>query len=84
MLLFCVALVITYLVVRLDWVRAPSALIAGVMLNSLFFFLYSMARENPFSHALLVGGLLGLVFTVISVTLGIVFKHGWANEQVAA
>jgi hypothetical protein len=83
MLLFCAALVVTYLVVRLNVARASSAVIVGVMINSLFFFLYAIARENAFSYALLVGVALGLVFTLLSVMLGVVFKHGAANEQVA-
>ncbi len=84
MLLFSAALVTTYLVVRLGWVRASSALIAGSMLNSLFFFLYSVARQNPFDHALLVGATLGLVFTASSVALGVVFRSGWTDQGVAA
>ena len=84
MLMFCAALVVTYLVVRLGWVRASSALVAGMMVNSLFFFLYSMARTNPFEHALLVGVTLGIVFTASSVTLGVLFHHDWAEQSVAA
>ena len=79
MLVFSAALVITYLLVRLDWVRESSAFIAGTMLNSLFFFLYSTARQNTFSYALVIGLLLGIVFTGISVLLGSFFKRSWAD-----
>ncbi len=84
MLLFIAALVVTYLSVRLGWVHTTSALIAGTMLNSLFFFLYATARQNAFSHALLVGVTLGLVFTALSVALGLLFKEDWASQGVTA
>jgi hypothetical protein len=84
MLMFSAALVITYVVVRSGRVHASSALITGTMLNSLFFFLYSISRENPFNHALLVGATLGVVFTGLSVTLGVLFREDWANQSVAA
>ena len=84
MMLFSAALVITYLVVRLGWVYASSALIAGTMLNSLCFFLYSIARTNPFDHALLLGATLGIVFTALSVALAVLFREDWANQGATA
>jgi hypothetical protein len=74
MLLFCATLTVTYLVVRLGLVHATSAFIAGTMINGLCFFLYATARENPFSYALIVGAFLGILFTGLSVGLGIFFN----------
>jgi uncharacterized membrane protein len=74
MLLFCAALVTTYLAVRLGWVRTYSAFVVGAMVNSLLFFLYSVARDNSLVHALTVGIMLGMIFTGLSVTLGSMFR----------
>lgn len=74
MLLFSAALVATYLAVRLGWVRTYSAFIVGTMINSMFFYLYSIARDNSMTHALTVGIMLGIIFTGLSVTLGSLFR----------
>jgi hypothetical protein len=74
-LLFSVSLVITYIAVRRKWVRVPSAVVLGVMVNSMFFFLYSVARGNSFTHALTVGLVLGCLFSGLSVTMGAFFRN---------
>jgi hypothetical protein len=82
MLLFSVALVLTYLAVRLGWVRTYSAFIVGTMVNSIFFFLYSISRDNSLAHALTVGLMLGMIFTGLSVTLGSLFRS-YAPDQAS-
>lgn len=73
-LLFSISLVVTYIAVRRNWVRVPSAVVLGSMVNSLFFFLYSVARGNNFTHALTIGLVLGMIFTGLSVTMGAFFR----------
>jgi len=74
MLLFCATLTITYAAVRLNWVRASSAFIVGTMINGLSFFLYSTARQNTFDFALMLGLMLGVLFTGLSIALGLFFR----------
>jgi hypothetical protein len=74
MLLFCATLTITYAAVRLAWVSRVSAFIVGTMINGLCFFLYSTARHNTFSYALVLGLLLGTLFTALSIALSRFFR----------
>ena len=73
--LFSASLLATYLFVRLSWVRIASAFLVGTIINSAFFFLYSIARGNALVHAVTVGLLLGIVFTGLSVAMANFFKE---------
>ena len=74
MLLFCVSIVATYLIVRLRVASVPGAATLGLFVNSFSFFLYSLSRNNGLEQAALVGLSLGVIFTVASISLAIVFK----------
>jgi hypothetical protein len=73
--LFSSSLLATYALVRLGWVRVASAFLVGSILNSAFFFMYSIARGNALVHAITVGVLLGIVFSGLSVAMAAYFKE---------
>lgn len=73
MLLFCVTILATYIVVRMNWFRVRVTFLAGLVANSLSFFLFALSRGSTSVHALTVGLLLGSIFTVLSVALGRMF-----------
>src|SRR5688572_29554386 len=79
-LLFSVGIAATYLVVRLGWFRTWQAFIVGSIVNSTFFFLFAITRANSLGHALTIGLCLGLLFTVLSVTLGQFFQRTEAER----
>jgi uncharacterized membrane protein YfcA len=72
--LFGVGLVLTYMSVRLGWVRPPNAAVVGVMVNAFFVFLYSLTRGNGLTQALVVSLTLGTFFTVIGVLMASLFR----------
>ncbi len=73
--LFGTGLVVTYMAVRLGWVRQPSAAVVGVMVNAFFVFLYSLSRGNGLTQALVVSLTLGTFFTVIAVLMAGLFRN---------
>jgi hypothetical protein len=73
--LFSISLVATYFAVRMGWIRSIPAFAAGTVVTSMFFFMYALARGNPFSQALLVGPILGVVFTGLGVTMALYFRN---------
>jgi hypothetical protein len=72
--LFAIGLVLTYVSVRLGWVRSPNAAVVGVMVNSFFVFLYSLSRGNGLTQALVVSLTLGTFFTLIGVLMASLFR----------
>ncbi len=72
--LFGIGLVVTYMSVRLGWVRQPNAAVVGVMVNSFFVFMYSLSRGNGLTQALVVSLTLGFFFTVIGVLMAGLFR----------
>jgi hypothetical protein len=79
-ILFSTTILCTYLCVRLNWVRVPSALIVGFMFNSLGFFMFAIARGNGLQQAIFVGFLQGLIFTVAAVSMGAYFRQSTHKE----
>ena len=73
--LFSCSLLATYALVRLGWVRIASAFLVGSIVNSTFFFMYSIARGNALVHAITVGVLLGIVFSGLSVAMAAYFRE---------
>jgi hypothetical protein len=57
-------------------------LIIGLIVNSLAFFMFAIARDNGLNQALLVGFLQGTVFTVASITMGIFFREASRKESI--
>jgi hypothetical protein len=74
-LLFSLGIVASYLTVRLAYVRVYQVFIVGSIVNSLFFFMFAITRDNSFGQALTVGLSLGFLFTALSVTLGSFFRQ---------
>jgi hypothetical protein len=73
MILFCTTIIATYIVVRMNWFRVRVASTAGLVANSLSFFLFALSRGSSASYALFIGVMLGSIFTVLSVALGRMF-----------
>jgi hypothetical protein len=72
--LFGIGLVLTYVSVRLGWVRPLNAAIVAVMANSFFVFLYSLTRGNGLTQALVVSLTLGTFFTLIGTLMASLFR----------
>jgi hypothetical protein len=79
--LFSASLLTTYALVRLSWVRMFSAYLVGSIINSAFFFLFSIARGNVLTHAIIVGVLLGVVFTGLAIAMAGYFKASAATDN---
>jgi len=74
-LLFSLGITTVYLAVRLAHLRAHQVFTVGSIVNSLFFFMFAITRGNNLGQALTVGLCLGLLFTTLSITLGMFFQR---------
>ena len=75
MLLFTLTLTLTYLLARLGRFNIGLLWVAGIVVNSLAFGLYTITRQLVLTDALLAGLILGLVFTSLSIVLGLFFRQ---------
>jgi hypothetical protein len=78
MLLIPVGIAITYMAVRKRWLPVGVALAVGGAANALFFMLVSLAQGNGFLQALMVGLILGIMFTALPVASAFYFRR---NEE---
>ena len=73
--LFVVCTVLIYMAIRRGWAPTPVATVIGIVLNSLLFMLYSLARGNIFLQAVFVGLLFGAIFTIAAVSIAAFFHN---------
>ena len=83
-LLFCAGIGATYFFVRANLVRTSSVFVLGSLTNSLFFFLFAIARGNGLLQAGFAGFLLGVLFTGLSMLLAVHFRHVEAAQTEPA
>lgn len=73
LILFGVSLFVTYLAIRLKWLRLPNASIISGVINILLLTLYSISQGNSLFQAVTIALALGLLFTLMSVSVGAYF-----------
>ena len=64
-----------YLAVRRGWIKPLTGAIFGTIINSMFFMMYSLAKGNLFLQAMVVGIILGVLFTALTVTIAQFFRN---------
>ncbi len=72
--LFCIALTVTYLAARSGKFSVPCITTLGLIVNGLAFFMYALTRGQPPSQAAVTALQLSLIFTLLSVGLGYLFR----------
>src|SRR5262245_6482898 len=75
LVLFSVSIVVSYLVVRRGYVGAPGTIIVASMTNSLFAFLYAIARGNGFAQAVVSSMAVGILFAVVTGVVSASFRY---------
>jgi hypothetical protein len=73
--LFGLSTVLTYLAIRRGWTRALPGASLGAVANSVFLMLYALVKGNLFLAALIIGVALGLLFTVLTVSIALFFRN---------
>lgn len=73
--LFAIATVLIYLSVRRSWLSITSSAGLGAVACTVSFVLFSLSQGNLFIQALIVGVLLGLLFTGMTVAMAAFFKN---------
>ena len=73
--LFALTLVGTYLGVRRGWAPTRAIAALGAVLSILTMVLFSLGQENTLLQALIVGVLLGGVFTAATVAVATFFRN---------
>ena len=73
---------LTYLAIRRRWLSTTLSTIVGGAANIAFFVLFSLARGDPFTRALVVGSFLGLIFTGMTVAIAGYFNGTAARAGV--
>lgn len=79
LILFAVATIYLYLAVRRGWMRIVPSIVIGCIVNPLLFMMYSLARGNVFLQALLVGGVIGLMITALTISIAAYFRNNPAD-----
>jgi hypothetical protein len=74
MSLFAISIFVVYMLVRLRIASIRATMILGILVNAMCMFLYSLSRGNPIQQAILVGTVLGIMFTIIPVGVAAVFQ----------
>lgn len=77
LVLFLVATLLEYLSVRRRWLSSMATAIVGGIATTVFFILYSLSRGNVIEQALVVGPVIGIIFTALTVGAAAFFR---ANE----
>ena len=80
LILFAVATIYLYLAVRRGWMRVGPAVLVGCIVNPLLFMIYSLARGNVFLQALLVGLVVGLLLTSLTISIAAYFRNNPAGR----
>ncbi len=71
--IYSLIIVASYFVVRRGWLRAYPTFIVSFVVNALVLFSFSLARGNSLLQAVLVGLSMAVIFSGLSVTIGMVF-----------
>ncbi len=74
LIIYSIVLVASYFIVRRGWIRAYPTFIVSFVVNALVLFSFSLARGNSLFQAVLVGLSMALIFSGLSVTMGMMFR----------
>ena len=74
--LFAISILATYLSIRLNWLPLGAVSVIGSIVNTVLLVAYSLSQGNDFGKALTVGLVIGLLFTVITVSIAVYFHAG--------
>jgi hypothetical protein len=74
LILFSVSTLLTYLAVRRGWTRTLFSSLIGFVADALFIMWASMARGSLFPTALITGIVLGLLFTLMTVSIAMFYR----------
>ena len=73
LILFAVSIVVTYLAVRRNWLKIANASVIGGVANIVLLTIYTASQGVPVPQAITIGLALGLLFTLMSVSIGAYF-----------
>ena len=74
LLLFGVSVTATYFAIRRSWLRVANASVIGGVANIVLITSYAASQGNPLPEAITIGIALGLLFTLMSVSVGAYFQ----------
>ena len=83
LILFAISTVYLYLAVRRGWRRLAPSIVIGCIVNPLLFLMYSLARGNVFLQALVVGLIVGLLFTALTISIAAYFRNNPSGSKPA-
>lgn len=81
LVLFLVATFLEYLSVRRRWLSPLATAIIGSLASTVFFSLYSLSRGNVIQQALVVGPVIGIVFTALTVGAATFFRSNEGGRK---
>jgi len=84
LVLFAVITFLVYLAVRRGWLTLTVGGVIGGIANCTFFALYSLAQNNGIVRALVVGLVVGLLFTGATVIMAAYFRQNEIRTARAA
>ncbi len=84
LILFVVTTFLVYVAIRRGWLTIPVSAVVGGIANVTFFSLYSISQNNDFGRVILVGPLMGLVFTGATVAAAAFFRQNDGKGKIAA
>lgn len=73
LILFAISVTATYLAVRRGWMRTAPASVIGGVINIVLISIYAASQGNPIPQAVTIGVALGLLFTLMSISVGAYF-----------
>jgi ABC-type Fe3+-siderophore transport system permease subunit len=81
LVLFCVSTVLVYVAVRRGWLAVTASAGLGAAASITFFMLFSLAQGNEFTQALIVGVLMGVLFTGLTVAMASFFRNNESTKH---
>jgi hypothetical protein len=69
-----ISLIITYIAVRLNWLKWQIAGLSGYVSSAIFLYLFAILKGNGTPASLMLGVGMGFIFTLLSVVMGIFFR----------
>ena len=72
--IYSLIIVASYFIVRRGWLRAYPTFIVSFVVNALVLFSFSLARGNLLFQAVVFGFSMAIIFSALSVTIGVMFR----------
>jgi hypothetical protein len=74
LLIFGVGVFLTYFAARHNWGKLITIGVVGAFVNTVVIMLYAIIKRNPVGQAVLVGIVLGVLFTLMGISIGAYFR----------